>query len=47
MKWIINVRWNGMDWIYLVQDRDKWLSVAETINFEFYKMLGIHCQLRN
>jgi len=47
MKWIINVRWNGMDWIYLAQVRDKWLAVAETINFGFYKMLGIHHQLRN
>jgi hypothetical protein len=47
MKWIINMRWNGMNWIYLAQDRDKWLAIAETIKFGFYKMLGIHYQMRN
>jgi len=47
IKWTINMRWNDMDWIYLAQDRDKWLAVAETIKFEFYKMFGIHYQLRN
>jgi hypothetical protein len=36
-----------MDWIYLAQDRDKWLAVAETVKFGFHKMLGINYQLRN
>jgi hypothetical protein len=25
------VAWTGMDWIYLVQDRDKWWAVVNTL----------------
>jgi hypothetical protein len=25
---IENIRWGGMDWIVLVQDRDKWRALA-------------------
>jgi hypothetical protein len=31
MKWIIKQEWNGINWIYLAQDRDKWLDVVETV----------------
>jgi hypothetical protein len=30
----INLReigWDGMDWIYLAQDRDKWRALANTV----------------
>jgi hypothetical protein len=25
------IRWGGVDWIYLAQDRDQWLAVANTV----------------
>jgi hypothetical protein len=25
------LRWEGMDWIYLTEDRDKWQAVVSTI----------------
>jgi hypothetical protein len=36
------IRWNGMDWIDLVQDRDQWRVLLNTVmNLPgFLKMLG-------
>jgi hypothetical protein len=25
------IAWNGMDWIYLVQDRDQWRAFVNTV----------------
>jgi hypothetical protein len=25
------IRWDGMDWIYLTQDRDQWRSLVNTV----------------
>jgi hypothetical protein len=33
------IRWDGMDWIDLAQDRDQWTALVNT-TFRFLKMLG-------
>jgi hypothetical protein len=33
-----NIRWDGVDWIDLAQDRDKWRAL---VNFGFHTMLGV------
>ena len=34
-------RWEGMDWIDMVQDRDRWGDIVNAVmNFGFHKMLG-------
>ena len=36
------VLWDGMDWIDLAVDRDRWRAVVNAImNLGFHKMLGI------
>jgi hypothetical protein len=37
-KWVDDIKidlretgWNGMDWMYLVQDRDRWRSLVNTV----------------
>jgi hypothetical protein len=36
------VGWGGIDWIDLVQDRDKWrVLVCTVMNLQFHKMRGI------
>jgi hypothetical protein len=35
------IRWGGMDWICLVQGRDQWRALVNTVmNLGFHKMLG-------
>jgi hypothetical protein len=31
IKWILEVRWGGMDWIYLFQYRDQWRTLKNMI----------------
>jgi hypothetical protein len=31
LKWIREIRWGGMDWIDLAQDRDQWRTVVNTV----------------
>jgi hypothetical protein len=48
-KWVDNIkidlgeiRWDGMDWIDVAQDRDQWRALVNTVmNLRFHKMLGI------
>jgi hypothetical protein len=36
------IGWDGMDWIDLVQDRDRWRALVDTVmNLGFHKMLGL------
>jgi len=36
------IRWEEKDWIYLAQNRDKWLAIVETLlNFGFHKTQGV------
>jgi hypothetical protein len=36
------VRWGGMDWIDLAQDRDRWQALVNVVeNLGFHKMWGI------
>jgi hypothetical protein len=37
-RWVDNIKmdpretgWGGMDWIYLTQDRDQWMTLVNTI----------------
>jgi uncharacterized membrane protein YcjF (UPF0283 family) len=30
LKWILK-RWDGVDWIYVAQDRDKWRALVNTV----------------
>jgi hypothetical protein len=30
LKWIFEIRWDGMDWIDLAQDRDQWWTLVNT-----------------
>jgi hypothetical protein len=31
LRWILEIGWDGMDWIKLAQDRDQWRAVVNTI----------------
>jgi hypothetical protein len=36
-----DIEWDGMDWIYLAQDRDQWKSLVNTVmNLRFHEKLG-------
>jgi hypothetical protein len=36
-----DIKWGGMDWIDLAQDRHQWWAPANiVITFKFHKMLG-------
>jgi hypothetical protein len=47
-RWVDNIKidlreigWDGMDWIDLAQDRDRWRPLVNTVmNLRFHKMLG-------
>jgi hypothetical protein len=30
LKWTLEIGWDGMDWIDLVQDRDQWRAIVNT-----------------
>jgi hypothetical protein len=35
------IRWGGMNWIDLAQDRDQWQALENTVmSLEFHKMFG-------
>jgi hypothetical protein len=39
---IKEIGWEGVDWINLAQNRDKWRSLVKAVlNFGFHKMRGI------
>jgi hypothetical protein len=31
LKWILEIGWDGVDWIDMAQDRDKWKSLVNTV----------------
>jgi hypothetical protein len=31
LKWILEIGWEGRDWIKLVQDRDQWGALVNTV----------------
>jgi hypothetical protein len=31
LKWILEIRWDGMNWIELAQDRDQWRALVNTV----------------
>lgn len=31
LKWILEIKWEDVDWINLFQNRDKWLAVVNTV----------------
>jgi hypothetical protein len=36
------IAWKDLDWIYLVQDRNRWWAVLNIVmNFGFHKVVGI------
>jgi hypothetical protein len=47
-RWVGNLKidlretgWDGIDWIYLAQDRDQWRALLNTVmNYGFHIMLG-------
>jgi hypothetical protein len=38
---LLEIGWGGVDWIRLVQDRDKWRALVNAVlTFGFHEMLG-------
>jgi hypothetical protein len=36
LTWILEIEWDGMDWIDLAPDRDQWRALRNTVmNFRF------------
>jgi uncharacterized protein YjcR len=31
LKWILEIGWDGMDWIDVAQDRDQWRALVNTV----------------
>jgi hypothetical protein len=31
LRWILEIGWDGMDWINLSQDRDQWRALVNTV----------------
>jgi hypothetical protein len=31
LKWILDIEWDGMDWIDLAQDRGQWWAPVNTV----------------
>jgi hypothetical protein len=31
LKWILEIGWDGVDWIELAQDRDQWRALVNTV----------------
>jgi hypothetical protein len=31
LKWILEIGWDGRDWIELAQDRDQWRALVNTV----------------
>jgi hypothetical protein len=41
LKWILEIGWDGVEWIVMAQDRDQWWALVKTVlTFRFHKMLG-------
>jgi hypothetical protein len=41
LKWILEIGWDGVDWIELAQDRDQWRALVNTVmNLRFLKIAG-------
>jgi hypothetical protein len=38
---LVEIGWDGVDWIDMAQDRDQWRALVNTVlNFGFHKILG-------
>jgi hypothetical protein len=37
LKWVLKAGWNGMDWIHLAQDKNKWQGLVNMVMTELTK----------